>query len=776
MEKADGSPCVEYEVGCHAVLYNKVAFTDEQIKIISEYPLDDALGHFRSRVSVHNPNVLHLLVSLRSCRAAHLLYYPDNRKVVDSLQSIGSLIHKRIDQDEETNLHLFNDLVDHVIAQPPTDSNIWAAVFRLIDTYVVPARPVTPVTPSSLPQLLDSANRRVVEETVFQEVRECTFRDVGGFFEKFFNVKKWRGKKAMMFQGMMTEYNKRQKKWKGFPEGPEETPVWKWLCRLEERHLQGAINDLHTTTHSNQLEGPKSQLDFFLQKANKKEKAIATDKFSYKDILVIGEHERAYDPGKFKLNFLQLTRYVRRIFADQPTRRFVHAFSFLKSTMELWVFDRSGPYSSGPFDINEHPEKFASALVGYAMYDSEKMGLDTFIKRNNIQIDNTKFKLQELLVSQKAIVCRGTTCYRTKSATDGTTDGVVKFSWGPTKRTLEVMHLELAANKGVKGVAKLVAYHEVTTIAKIREGLTFTGRRYKFRENDSSAAMASTNTSGSKRKSTADHTSSRSKRQQTSVRQKSKLANQINDQPVTSENKNSDLWENRSCSCLVIQPAGRIISDFQSLKELLGALHDAIQAHRSLLLVGGILHRDISPNNIIITDPAETEGKFRGMLIDLDLAKMDNDTTRSGAEQRTGTIQFMAIQVLQGVDHTYRHDLESFFYVLLWMCAHQSWENKLNNPEETQVGVNMLQQWGGSFANAVSVKSGHMSNLSIFQQILDNFPEAMEPVKKLCFEIREILFPGGYGFLVTDTPARDPDELYTPILKAYEDAIENLDE
>ncbi|KAI1738573.1 serine/threonine-protein kinase Sgk2 [Xylaria scruposa] len=680
-----------------------MALTDKQIRIISKYPLDNELAFFRSTVSVDNPNIVRLLLALCRCEAAKRLYRLDKRELV-----LDSLLSIQIDLSLRTryNIDLFRGLVDSVIAQPPTDSDIWTAVFRLIDAYVVPARPVTP-------------GYSVYSPTVFQEIEECTFRDVGGFFEKFFNVKKWRGKKVTMFQGIMTEYNKRQKKWKGFPKDPEEIPVWKWLCRLEGRHLQGAFNDLHTTTYSN---------------------------FS-----------QAYNPSKFEQDFLQLMRHVRRIFADQPTRRFVHAFSLLQSIMELWVFDRSGPYSSEPFDINEHPENFASALVGYAMYNSEKMGLDTFIKRNNIQIDNTKFKLEKLLVSRKAIVCRGTTCYRTKSATDGATDGVVKFSWGPTKRTLEVRHLEQAAAKGVKGVAKLVGYYEVTTIAKIRERLRFTkGNRHKFRENDPSSAIASI--SGSKRKSTADHTSTRSKRQQTGVYQKSKLANQIDDQPGTSKNKHSDLWENKSCSCLVIQPAGRVISDFKSLKELLGALHDAIEAHRSLLLVGGILHRDISPNDIIITDPAKTEEKFRGMLIDLDLAKMNNDTTRSGAMQQTGTLQFMAINVLRGADNTYRYDMESFFYVLLWMCAHQSWENMLNNPEETQDGASMILQWGvGDFKKIAHPKLGHMS-MNLFQEILDGFPKVMEPAKNLCLKIREILFPMDNKLLVTDTPRRT---LYT---------------
>ena len=38
-------------------------------------------------------------------------------------------------------------------------------------------------------------------------------------------------------------------------------------------------------------------------------------------------------------------------------------------------------------------------------------------------------------------------------------------------------------------------------------------------------------------------------------------------------------------------------------------------------------------------------------------------------------MQFMAVEVLRKADHTYRHDLESFLYVLLWMCARQAWSS-----------------------------------------------------------------------------------------------------
>lgn len=60
----------------------------------------------------------------------------------------------------------------------------------------------------------------------------------------------------------------------------------------------------------------------------------------------------------------------------QLTRRFIHSFSLHSTIMELRIYDRSGPYSSGEFDIHDEPEKFIPAVAGYAMLD-EHLGLDT---------------------------------------------------------------------------------------------------------------------------------------------------------------------------------------------------------------------------------------------------------------------------------------------------------------------------------------------------------------------------------------------------------------
>jgi hypothetical protein len=91
------------------------------------------------------------------------------------------------------------------------------------------------------------------------------------------------------------------------------------------------------------------------------------------------------------------------------------------------------------------------------------------------------------------------------------------------------------------------------------------------------------------------------------------------------------LEENRIYSCLVVSPAGRVISDFKTTKELLESMRDAIKAHQSLYMTGNILHRHISLNNIIITDPETADG-FKGVLIDLKLAKV-----RTAAQAERGT-------------------------------------------------------------------------------------------------------------------------------------------
>ena len=77
-------------------------------------------------------------------------------------------------------------------------------------------------------------------------------------------------------------------------------------------------------------------------------------------------------------------------------------------------------------------------------------------------------------VVQPAIVCRATCCYRTADQKH-----VVKLSWRSDKRRPEAEHLmatQKKAKKGrksVEGVARLLGWRDVTTIAELRKGLTY---------------------------------------------------------------------------------------------------------------------------------------------------------------------------------------------------------------------------------------------------------------------------------------------------------------
>jgi hypothetical protein len=66
-------------------------------------------------------------------------------------------------------------------------------------------------------------------------------------------------------------------------------------------------------------------------------------------------------------------------------------------------------------------------------------------------------------------------------------------------------------------------------------------------------------------------------------------------------------------------------------------------------------------------------GKWIGVLNDYDLSSLADDPYPRGNE-RTGTVPFMALDLLSAdaqrgeVKHLYRHDLESFIWVFIWIC------------------------------------------------------------------------------------------------------------
>ncbi|KAI0804208.1 serine/threonine-protein kinase Sgk2 [Xylaria sp. FL0064] len=708
-----------------------MALTEDQLNILSQFPLNDALDIVRNslRNNADNPQKEDI---------ANIFYILSGTKPALQFGKGIEIFQIRIDiLYDKAELDQFCRLVGLVVDKS-SDALIWTAVFDVIDNfrqrtppssiphYLAPTFNGTPIKTSSN-RLADDEKRDKIEAELFVELRNSTFRNIQTFCDKFFNPENWNEEQRVMLQEVMKAY--KGGKWAGWPtDDPTETPVWNWLRSLETQFLADAPYKLDMTQHAHVL-NRKGQIDVYFRSPD----AAASGK-SWKNVLVVGELKATYSTNTFKAHFLQLARLMRNTFADQPMRRFVHGFLLRGFMMELWVFDRSGAYSSGPFNIHKEPEKFARAFVGYATMDNATIGLDIFIKREKmdryITVDDTgsnpkRIKLNEARLKPEAIICRGTTIYTTED------NFVAKFSWLSAKGKLEVVHLKRAEESGVEGVARVVGHRQITTISEIRSGLDISAaHQHLFRAKNEDPPLSAT---ASTSESTTANTSRPSRKRKSdstldNVSTSKKRANSSLSTP------GDDVWENRIFSCLVISPAGRVIREFQSTKELLESMRDAIKAHQNLYVHGNILHRDISPNNIII---------------------------------------FMAVEVLNNIAHTYRHDLESFFYVLLWLCAHQSWHNGIAGQEKSSKTESVLKRWNQGRPKEIAIaKTAHMT-INGVEEIIGEFPEVLNIVKPLCLEIRSILF-GMSAKLIFGTPAGDPGKLYQSIIAAYDEAINTL--
>lgn len=129
-----------------------------------------------------------------------------------------------------------------------------------------------------------------------------------------------------------------------------------------------------------------------------------------------------------------------------------------------------------------------------------------------------------------------------------------------------------------------------------------------------------------------------------------------------------DGFTRRIKSRVVMELCGLSIDKFTSRAQAIGALRDAIVAHRELFQ-RSVLHRDISMNNILL--PSKIDARARARLVDLDMAIWTFTNKEAWLKERpTGTRRFQSISVMNGhpldqpMPHNYLDDLESFLYVL----------------------------------------------------------------------------------------------------------------
>lgn len=209
---------------------------------------------------------------------------------------------------------------------------------------------------------------------------------------------------------------------------------------------------------------------------------------------------------------------------------------------------------------------------------------------------------------------------------------------------------------------------------------------------------------------------------------------------------------NRIHRRVVMRDYGKPIYRASTHMALLSAFRGCIEGHRSLR-DAGILHRDIPINNLMINED-EKNPSWPSFLIDLDLAiKLeDQHSSTTNETEKAGTRAFMAVGVLLGEKHTFMYDLESFFWVFIWICIHYEG----SGPGRERV-VARFDRWHyADTEELANIKKGTVSVERDFLKFVNgNFTSYYQPLIPVINALRNVVFPGGRSWALEDVGLYD---------------------
>ncbi|KAI1463748.1 uncharacterized protein F4812DRAFT_446286 [Daldinia caldariorum] len=645
-------------------------------------------------------------------------------------------------------------LLHAVFARRP-DVEIWEQVYRAVTESTPPLKAISSFlqTPWRLTtnSVVNSSEKRDEMDRLLSDELGVMYIDVPNFYEAFWGcIPELETASKDIFQkctqGPQPPF---QQGWTGWPKNAKQESVLAWLADIVKRFLQWAQEYRPTTTRrllaqpDTPLQGSvaKRKLDVGIVDDPKAGKA---GKYHWSNILVPGELKSNPNDDTASEAHLDIGRYAKEVFTAQPTRRFVLAFTLCGSWMRLWEFDRLGGIASEKFDINKDGHRFVSTILGFFWMDDEALGFDpTIIKSEHQQYieirQDTKTErliLDKVIRSAHSIVGRATICWRAYSEGDKSRPLVIKDSWQFPERDEEGELLQQATRQGVTNVARHYYHERVRIQAKdddiqgnVRRGLDIT-RASNYRTGRARNLQTPTSEAISRNSSTG---SKRSSSQISALLPPSKRSRSGSASPTKHDNEPPP---NRIHRRIVLCDYGEPIYKASSPAALLAALEGCITGHESLLKAG-FLHRDISINNLMI-NKGNKESSFSSFLIDLDLAIKVDRIEASGAKGITGTRAFMAIGVLLGEDHTFMHDLESFFWVLFWICIHYKGPGQEGKPTK-------YENWNYENPESLATyKAGTISKESDFIRTMENnFTSYYQVLRPWVNRLRRVVFPNG---------------------------------
>ncbi|KAE8371981.1 hypothetical protein BDV26DRAFT_286337 [Aspergillus bertholletiae] len=443
----------------------------------------------------------------------------------------------------------------------------------------------------------------------------------------------------------------------------------------------------------------------------------STDRQTYdwSQVLVLGELKSNPKDNMASNTWRDLGRYAREVFRPQSPRRFSLGFTLCGSITRLWEFDRLGAIASLPFDINRDALRFISVMLGFFTMNNSQIGYDpTFLTSLDgkyfIEVirngQTERLVVDEIMKRAPCIAGRATTCWKAHNSIGEVF--VVKDSWQYPERELEGSLLREATNKGVINVARY--YHdEIVQVnsnkaddvrSNVRGGIDITqATSYKSIQSGSSLGTGGT----------ADTTRiGRSRSQSSRKRSSSRL-----DMPLPPSK--------RACSGSPTKHQGG----------------SQTREHRRVIV------RDY------------------GIPIYKNLPSGNRREVSSGAKGKTGTRAFMAIGLLFGEKNSFTHDLESFFWVIFWICIHgRSGEV---NPK--------FERWNYLDTEELAYqKLGIIPDETVFEHtVQDSFLDYYKPLIPCILDLRKAVSPGG------KFRRKEDKELYSQIRQIIENAQKTIE-
>lgn len=706
--------------------------------------------------------ILILLSSLQIHPAARLLRSNNGNSVFSEISRLNILI-----TSDDYDFDLIEPLVKLCLADSANDTLIWDQLCRIVAGSTPPPRPM----PSSLQQtpwsqntssFVNSSERRQEVDRVLKLELGPLYVDVPGFCDAFFgSVGNLKSASELVLRKCMEGDNPLFREgWTEWPTRAKESDVLAWFCdlipRLEALARDSNPNAIHGRKLLAQPKTPllgstgKRSMDIgFVARDFAYQTNLNKERFRWQQILVPGELKSNPAADRASLAWIDLATYAREVLKAQDALRFVLGFTLCGSIMRVWEFDRLGGIASNCFDINSEDgaRQFVTTVLGFLWMDEEQLGFDPTIITSHgeryIKIERDgqteRIYIDEVMNRAPCIAGRATTCWKAHSKEDPQILLVIKDSWQYTNREEEGEYLREATNKGVVNVARY--YHHETVCIRgvnddirnhVRRGLDIAkAKTVNFRPGrrglQASISVSSVSREGKSNSSGAKRPVSKTDNGLPSAKRSRSGS------PATGV---IDLLPNRVHRRIILRDHGKPIYEASSRVAFLSALESCIEGHESLYKAG-FLHRDISINNLRINED-ETSSSWAAFLIDLDLAIRRQRESASGAKGKTGTRAFMAIGALLGEKHSFMHDLESFFWVLFWICIHYDAQGR-------SIGPTRLDDWNiDDDDKLVASKKGEIADEEDFlNNAQKNFTSHYQPLIPWVNRMRKHVFPNG---------------------------------